>query len=76
MAKRRFTVPQYHRHESGSQPDWLYPAYRATIARSPRKPLILLPHSLSEVTGPVYGSGDIAESDNDLTRQHFRRTPG
>jgi protocatechuate 3,4-dioxygenase, beta subunit len=32
--------------------------------------LIILPHTLSEVTGPVYGHGDIAETDNDLTRQH------
>jgi protocatechuate 3,4-dioxygenase beta subunit len=25
---------------------------------------------LSEVTGPVYGHDPIAETDNDLTRQH------
>jgi len=48
----------------------LYPPYGATLLRSPRKPLIVLPHTLSEVTGPVYGCGDIGETDNDLTRQH------
>ena len=35
----------------------------------PRKPLILFPNTLSEVTGPVFGHDDIAENDNDLTRQ-------
>jgi protocatechuate 3,4-dioxygenase beta subunit len=32
--------------------------------------LIVLPHTLSEVTGPVYGDSDIGETDRDLTRQH------
>jgi len=32
--------------------------------------LILLPHTLSEITGPVYGHDDIAPGDNDLTCQH------
>jgi protocatechuate 3,4-dioxygenase beta subunit len=30
----------------------------------------VLPHTLSEVTGPVFGHDDISETDNDLTRQH------
>ena len=54
----------------GSQPDYLYPAYAATRKRSPRQPLVLLPHTLSEITGPVFGHHDIGETDNDLTRQH------
>ena len=48
----------------------VYPPYKSTVSRSPRQPLILLPHTLSEVTGPVYGHNEIAETDNDLTRQH------
>jgi protocatechuate 3,4-dioxygenase beta subunit len=32
--------------------------------------LILLPHTLSEVTGPLFGHEEIGEADNDLTRQH------
>jgi protocatechuate 3,4-dioxygenase beta subunit len=31
---------------------------------------VLLPHTLSEVTGPVYGHQKISETDHDLTRQH------
>jgi protocatechuate 3,4-dioxygenase, beta subunit len=63
-------VIPYHRYPRGSQPPYLYPPYRLTLSRAPRKPLILLPHTLSEVTGPVFGHDDVRETDNDLTRQH------
>jgi protocatechuate 3,4-dioxygenase beta subunit len=60
----------YQRHAPGTQPSSLYEPYQATVLRSPRKPLIFLPQTLSETTGPVYGAGDVAETDSDLTRQH------
>ncbi|HEY8381113.1 MAG TPA: protocatechuate 3,4-dioxygenase subunit beta [Microvirga sp.] len=53
-----------------AHPPYLAPDYAATRKRSPSKPLILLPHTLSELTGPVYGHESVAEGDNDLTRQH------
>jgi protocatechuate 3,4-dioxygenase beta subunit len=31
---------------------------------------VVLPHTLSEVTAPVFGHGEIKPGDNDLTRQH------
>ncbi len=63
-------VTPYRRHDAKSQPISLYEPYRATVRRAPRKPLIVLPHTLSEITGPVYGHESISETDNDLTRQH------
>ena len=63
-------VIPYRRHDASGQPHLLYEPYRATVLRAPRRPLIVLPHTLSEVTGPVFGDEDIAENDNDLTRQH------
>ncbi len=63
-------VGPYRRIDPRTQPTSPYPDYVSTIRRTPSKPLIILPHTLSEVTGPVYGHGDIAETDNDLTRQH------
>ncbi len=63
-------VKPYRRYPRNSQPPYLYPPYRLTIPRAPRKPLIVLPQTLSEVTGPVFGHDDIHETDNDLTRQH------
>ena len=59
----------YRRHDAASQPASLYEPYRATVLRAPRKPLILLPHTLSEITGPVFGPDSVAPGDNDLTRQ-------
>jgi protocatechuate 3,4-dioxygenase beta subunit len=49
-------------------PPYFYEAYRATIRRAPQQPLISLPPTLSEVTGP--GPAVSAESldDTDLTR--------
>ena len=63
-------VYPYHKPDANIQPPYLYPPYRSTIHRSPTKPLILFPNTLSEVTGPVFGHDDVAENDNDLTRQH------
>ena len=60
----------YRRPLAGTQPNYLYPPYRWSISRAPTRPLILLPHTLSEVTGPVFGQDTIGPSDNDLTRQH------
>lgn len=63
-------VIPYRRHDPESQPASLYPPYRATDLRAPRLPLILLPHTLSEITGPVFGDSDLTKTDCDLTRQH------
>jgi protocatechuate 3,4-dioxygenase beta subunit len=60
----------YRRVDPNTQPVRLYEAYKSTILRTPRKPLIQLPHTLSEVTGPLYGHNPIGETDNDLTRQN------
>jgi protocatechuate 3,4-dioxygenase beta subunit len=54
---------------TGSQPVRSYPGYVSTALRNPRQPLILMPQTLSEITGPVYGHGPIGDTDNDLTRQ-------
>jgi len=51
-------------------PPYLHPDYRSTRLRAPDRPLILLPESMHDPTGPVYGDGPPAESDADLTRQH------
>lgn len=46
------------------------PDYRSTLRRAPSQPLILLPHTLSETTGPVFGHVAVSETDSDLTRHH------
>ena len=63
-------VTGYRRPYFASQPPYLYPGYRSTVKRSPSRPLVPLPHTLSEVTGPVFGYDDVKPTDGDLTRQH------
>jgi protocatechuate 3,4-dioxygenase beta subunit len=53
-----------------ADPPYLHPDYRATRVRAPTQPLIPLAHTLSEVTGPVYGDRPVGELDHDLTGQH------
>jgi protocatechuate 3,4-dioxygenase beta subunit len=48
----------------------LSPEYKSSIKRAPNKPLIPMRHTLSELTGPVYGHETEREGDADLTRQH------
>jgi protocatechuate 3,4-dioxygenase beta subunit len=51
-------------------PKHLTPGYRSTVKRSPSKPLVIVPQTLSELTGPVYGHDAVQENDADLTKQH------
>ena len=55
---------------AGTQPDYHFPPYVSSIARSPRLPLVLLPKTVTERTGPVFGHGLLREHDSDLTAQH------
>jgi protocatechuate 3,4-dioxygenase, beta subunit len=66
MADRR----EYLRDEQPIDPPYLYPAYEATQLRAPGRPLILLPQSMTELTGPLLGPGRVQPADSDLTRQH------
>jgi len=50
-----------------TQPPYLHPDYKSTIFRAPTKPLVPLKHTLSELTGPVYGHDLIRKYDHDLT---------
>jgi protocatechuate 3,4-dioxygenase beta subunit len=51
-----------------SHPPYLYPDYRSTELRGPKRPLVPLKHTLSELTGPVYGHESVGPLDNDLTK--------
>jgi protocatechuate 3,4-dioxygenase beta subunit len=62
--------PGYLRPPPGTQPDYLFPRYASTVKRAPTRPLVLLPHTLTEQTGPAFGTDDVRSTDNDLTRQH------
>ncbi len=51
-----------------TQPPYISPGYKSTPLRGPKKPLLPLVHTLSELAAPVYGHDQIGELDHDLTR--------
>jgi len=57
--------------EDSAQPPSLFPPYASTVARSPKHPLIRIPQTLTEITGPA-GTWDqlMGPAVADLTRQH------
>lgn len=50
-----------------------YPAYKSSILRSPKKKLIKIPQTESELSGPVFGHDLIGIKDNNLI-ENFART--
>lgn len=54
----------------GTQPDYYFPPYLSSMARAPRMPLIPLPSTITENTGPIFSPELIRKGDNDLTAQH------
>jgi protocatechuate 3,4-dioxygenase, beta subunit len=65
------TPSSYVREGEGIHPPLDSPEYKSTQLRHPKQPLVYLPQSITELTGPALGSAEtIGELDNDLTRQH------
>jgi protocatechuate 3,4-dioxygenase, beta subunit len=66
----------YSRAGDAADPAYLSPEYKSTVPRSPRRPLITIPQTLSEITGPVYGHSDVKPEEADLTTQHAGEPQG
>ena len=62
-------LPDYRRPAPGTQPAYLHPAYVSSIKRAPTKPLIEIPHTLTEITGPIFQKQIIQPHAFDLTRR-------
>ena len=60
----------YSRAGAAADPPYLAADYRSTRTRAPSRPLIAIPQTLSEITGPLYGHADVLPGEADLTRQH------
>ena len=56
--------------DTGAHPPYDYPDYGSTHLRAPKRPLVVLPQNLTELTGPLLGAERVGEWDHDLTRQH------
>ena len=62
------TIGEIVRGDASVFPPYLYDAYRATIRRAPQQPLVEVPLTLSELTGPWCSAESVAPEDADLTR--------
>jgi protocatechuate 3,4-dioxygenase beta subunit len=60
----------YRKPAPGTQPNHLYPPYVSSIKRAPKQPLISIPVTLSEITGPSFPKEIVSPKAFDLTRQH------
>ena len=63
-------LPPAYRDDAASHPPLDYAGYGSTALRHPTQPLVALPQTLTELTGPLLGEGRVRPSDADLTRQH------
>ncbi|WP_397544085.1 protocatechuate 3,4-dioxygenase subunit beta [Roseovarius salis] len=64
--------PDYHERDRRWHPPAHAPDYKTSQTRAPRFPLLSLDRTASEITGPVFGHGDIDRGDNDLLTNYAR----
>jgi protocatechuate 3,4-dioxygenase, beta subunit len=60
----------FNREDSSSHPPFFYPEYKATLERAPREPLVRVPQTLTEATGPTDWSAIAGSAVADLTKSH------
>jgi protocatechuate 3,4-dioxygenase beta subunit len=59
---------EYTRRDRAWHPPAYAPGYKSTVLRAPRRPLLSMPQSIGEVSGPVFGHGKLDPLDSDLIR--------
>ena len=60
----------YRRPFPGTQPNYLHPPYMSSIKRAPKQPLVYMPQTITEITGPVFERKVVDVKAFDLTKQH------
>ena len=60
-SKQSFSKRNY-----ATQPEANYPDYRSTVLRHQQHKLVVLPQSIADMTGPVFGHMDLGDTDHDL----------
>ncbi|HTP43161.1 MAG TPA: protocatechuate 3,4-dioxygenase subunit beta [Candidatus Acidoferrum sp.] len=60
----------YRRPFPGTQPNYLHPPYMSSVKRAPKQPLVYMPQTITEITGPVFERKVVDVKAFDLTKQH------
>lgn len=63
---------EFYQRNRLRQPPALAPNYKTSVARAPRFAQLSIEQSMSEITGPVFGHGDIDPLDNDLLKNYAK----
>jgi protocatechuate 3,4-dioxygenase beta subunit len=69
-------LPVFPKVPSLTQPEYLHPPYKSSLKRAPTRSLIVMPPTVSERTGPVFGHAAVRPGDADLTAQHEGQPAG
>jgi protocatechuate 3,4-dioxygenase beta subunit len=54
--------------DGSAHPEAIYPGYKSTLLRGPKRPLLPIQQALAEMNAPVYGADDLGPLDHDLTQ--------
>jgi protocatechuate 3,4-dioxygenase beta subunit len=60
-------IAPYHKPLPGTQPAYLHTPYVSTLLRAPQKPLVAIPQTLSEITGPRFGRDELGAGTCNMT---------
>lgn len=72
---QRSMADLYEREDEKAQPPSFFPPYTSTVKRAPSRPLIKIPQTITEITGPAQCWDELmGPALADLTKQH-RGTP-
>jgi len=63
---------EFYQRDRGLHPPALTPGYKTSVLRSPRLALLSIQPTVSELTGPLFGSDEIGLLDNDLIRNYAK----
>ncbi len=76
MTKPSQPMAEYYQRDRRWHPPAYAKDYKTSVARSPKFSLISLENTPSEITGPRFGHGDIAPTDNDLISNYAKPGEG
>ena len=72
LSNRKPETEAFFPRDRGWHPPAFAPGYKSSVLRSPRKALLSLDGTLSEITGPVFGHDILGELDDDLIHNFAR----
>lgn len=72
LSNRRPETGAFFQRDLNWHPPAFTPGYKTSVLRSPKKALISLDNTMTEMTGPMFGHSMLGELDNDLIHNFAR----